>query len=161
MRKQRKSHSNALNRIGYSVDLSLKGTSFGLGKRSSVLSERGKDSPSPLKYYPSKTDSPYKGVSLKGICSDVKIVQRLQSLPGPGSYDPYEPLGVSAVKYTMKPRIPLNPVSCTPAPSSYFPKHHTVLRNNPIYSIPSGIRSKSIHEKVPVNPGPGSYDLKQ
>jgi hypothetical protein len=157
MKKQGKSLSNGLNKA-YSVDLSLKGTSFGLGQRSSVLSERGKDSPSPLKYFPSKTESPYKGASLKGFHNDVKIVQRLQSLPGPGSYNPYEPLGVSAVKYSIKSRIQSKVHFSTPAPDAYFPKISTVLRKNPIYSVPLGIRSKAIRDKTQVNPGPGSYE---
>lgn len=87
MRNRQKSVS-----MQYSVDLTMKGFSFGIGPRSSLLSLQGRDSPSPFKYKPTFSESPYKGVKLKGYSSDLHIIKRLQNLPGPGSYSPYEPI---------------------------------------------------------------------
>ena len=143
----------------YSVDLTMRGFSFGIGGRSSVLSLQGRDTPSPFKYKPILSESPYKGVKLKGYSSDVHIIKRLKSLPGPGSYNPYEPLGSDAPKISIKSRFIRGVSNCFPAPNSYLPDYKKVLRNDPIYTISKSIRSKEIKHKIQVNPGPGTYNL--
>jgi hypothetical protein len=153
------SKKSSSSRPQYSVDLSMRGFSFGLGSRSKLLSAQGRDSPSPFQYVPVFNESPYKGPRLKGYSSDERIIKRLKSLPGPGSYNPYEPLGSAAPKYTIKSRLRNYHKSNTPGPNAYFPDHRKVLRNSPIYSMPSGKHHKDIKEKEPGNPGPGAYNL--
>ena len=152
MKKRNSSVSTSIGpkASSYSVDLSMRGVSFGIGPRSSILSEKGRDSPSPLNYRPTYIESPYKGVI---------IIKRLQNRPGPGSYNPYEPLGSNAPKITIKSRLQNKFIRNTPAPNCYSPEFQKVLRNSPIYSIPTGIRSKEIREKQQLTPGPGAYSL--
>ena len=161
MKKRNSSVSTSIGpkASSYSVDLSMRGVSFGIGPRSSILSEKGRDSPSPLNYRPTYIESPYKGVRLKGYSSDLNIIKRLQNRPGPGSYNPYEPLGANAPKITIKSRLQNKFIRNTPAPNCYSPEFQKVLRNSPIYSIPTGIRSKEIREKQQLTPGPGAYSL--
>ena len=159
MNKRCKSVSEQFGRKSYSVDLTRKGFSFGLGERSSGLSLQGRNTPSPLIYRPSVYESPYKGVTIKGFSSDMKIIKRLQNRPGPGTYDPYEPFGTAAPKYSIKARLVYNNNFVTPAPNAYFPEYKKILKNTPIFTIPNGIRSKDIKIKKQVNPGPGAYNL--
>jgi Sperm-tail PG-rich repeat len=161
MNKRHKSISANIdkNRKSNSVNLTIRGFSFGAGQRSDGLSLRGRDSPSPHKYNPVVVESPYKGVKLKGYSSDLNIVKRLQNLPGPGSYNPYEPLGANVPKITIKPRLEYYTKPSTPAPNAYFPEYNNFLKSSPNYSIPSAIRSKDIKNKQEVNPGPGAYNL--
>ena len=158
MKKRNKSFTERPYKL-YPVNLSLRGSSFGIGSRSSLLSLNGKDAPSPLKYYPQFVESSYKGVSLKGYSSDLNIIKRLQNLPGPGSYSPYDQIGDSAPKFSLKPKNSYFKKVLSPAPNAYNPDYKVIQKNTPKYTMPLSIRYKATKDKVSVTPGPGAYKL--
>jgi hypothetical protein len=139
-----------------------KGYTFGQSQRSRVLNLKGRNSPPPGTYNISSTigDIP-RGPLLRGMANIQFSLQRVSNLPGPGYYNPYEPLGSNAPKYSMKPRNDLRERSKSPGPSNYFPNFRTT-QTTKFSGIRFGNCDKDRTTSVPRkrdSPGPGSYEI--
>ena len=139
-----------------------KGFTFGLGQRSAVENVTGRGSPPPGTYNINSLIGDYlKGPLLRGNANVQFSLRRVANQPGPGYYDPYEPLGSNAPKYSMKPKNLLKQRSKSPGPSNYFPNFRTT-QNTQFAGIQFGFcdkeRTKSSLRKRQ-SPGPGSYEI--
>ena len=78
-------------------------------------------------------------------------------MPGPGSYNPYLPLGEEAPKYSLKPRLNIKFRSKSPGPSNYYPNFRAT-QTTKYAGIGFGIGEKEKHPRY-ISPGPGSYEI--
>ncbi|CAG9330272.1 unnamed protein product [Blepharisma stoltei] len=136
-------------------------TTFGYGKRWIPQNSKGRDSPSPTTYHPpSCFDLEKKAPSFGLRCHTDRTVETKKAIPGPGSYNPYSPMGHRGPKFTFSPRIEHRMKACTPPPDNYCPNFNLVEKAN--YSaIGFGIgdRSKSPLSRRESSPGPGTYEI--
>ena len=138
-----------------------RGYTFGIGKRSEVCNSNGRNSPPPGTYNISSIfDRSPVGPMLRGQINGESSYRRMANLPGPGSYDPYLPLGESAPKYSLKSRLHMQVRSKSPGPSNYYPNFRTT-QTSKFSGISFGIGSTGKKVKPLKNnkPGPGSYDI--
>jgi len=139
-----------------------KGYTFGLGQRSPVENQKGRNSPPPGSYDINSTiGSDLKGPILRGLANSKFSAQRVSNLPGPGSYSPYEPLGRNAPKYSIKSRFYLKPRSKSPGPSNYYPNFRATQLNR-FSGIQFGNCEKhrtTSYSSKKNSPGPGSYEI--
>ena len=138
-----------------------RGFTFGLGQRSPVLNAKGRSSPPPGTYNISSIfDKNSNGPLLRGLANDQHSIRRVSNLPGPGSYDPYLPLGENAPKYSIKPRLNISLRSKSPGPSNYYPNFRATQTTR-FAGIGFGIgeKQRNLKYRKEGNPGPGSYEI--
>jgi hypothetical protein len=138
-----------------------RGFSFGFSKRPQMQNLTGRHSPPPGTYnISSPFDNSDKGPMLRGLANELPSFRRVSKLPGPGSYDPYLPLGQNAPKYSLKPRIHLEMRSKSPGPSNYYPNFRATQATK-FAGVSFGIGEKNRKIKFfrQNSPGPGSYEI--
>lgn len=122
------------------------GTSFGFGKRSTLLNISGLESPPPITY---QTDLRF----IKGPLPGPRFTQKLEksastnhsqvkSVPGPGTYDCLSPIGLHAQMATFKRRPKETVRSACPSPDAYSPLNTLTARSRfSMISFGAGRRS--------------------
>jgi Sperm-tail PG-rich repeat len=159
LQKSKKLNSFSISRVESPSKLNWRrGFTFGQGKRSPMVNAKGRNSPPPGSYnIQSIFDKGSNGPLLRGQVNDEHSVKRVRNLPGPGSYDPYLPLGQNAPKFSLRPRINLKIRSKSPGPSNYYPNFKTT-QSTRFSAIGFGIGEKEKKHKK-ISPGPGSYEI--
>jgi hypothetical protein len=138
-----------------------RGYTFGQGKRSPVENSTGRGSPPPGSYnINSIFDKISNGPILRGLANEQHSFRRVSNLPGPGSYNPYLPLGENAPKYSLKPRLEMQIRSKSPGPSCYYPNFRATQNTKfSGISFGAGINDRQKNPKRHPSPGPGSYEI--
>jgi hypothetical protein len=122
------------------------GTSFGFGKRSTLLNISGLESPPPITY---QRDLRF----LKGPLPGPRFIQKLEklassnpnqggSVPGPGSYECLSPFGLHAQMTTFKHKPKATVRSACPSPDAYKPLN-TLTKQSRFSIISFGVGRRS------------------
>lgn len=134
--------------------LGMRSTGIGYGGRWKPQNIFGMDSPPPGTYnLPSLAN--HRGPKM---VKDVEGEKIRFLTPGPGSYEPLEPLGKNAPKILLRSRIQRKVSSDTPAPGAYSPSF-SLTEYNGYSKITFGLGERTIVYKKFDGPGPGAYKL--
>lgn len=138
-----------------------RGFTFGQSKRYPLENQTGRGSPPPGSYNINSIFSQTpKGPLLRGPADETHSFKRVSNMPGPGSYNPYLPLGQNAPKISFRPKIQLSTRSKSPGPTWYYP-NFKATQDTKYSGISFGIGDKHLNKKLLkiASPGPGSYEI--
>lgn len=126
------------------------------------MNSKGKDAPPPTNYSPpSCFDVEKNGPSFGYRCLTDRNLENKKTIPGPGKYNPYSPMGRRGPKFSFSPKLERRLKTTTPPPDNYNPKYDLVEKSN-FSKIGFGVGDRLPSTNLTrrdYSPGPGTYEI--